>query len=303
MDGEVRMVAGAVAGALIAAGVVLAVLPPAHTRRDAGGRSLGARAARRGGGLVVWLRARRWRLLGAGAAGMVAVAATGWPVAAVLAAAGGWWLPGMLGPDRGRQSRQRSAEALAGWTDGLRDVLSAAAGLQQALLATAGTAPAAIRDPVQRLAGRIRGGQRLPDALRAFASEIDDPLGDLIAAALIGAAQHQARQLGPLLGRLADTARAHAAAAQRIATARTASRTTLRIITGTVMAAVVLLVAADRSFLAPYQSPGGQLVLLAVGGLFASGLAWVRKLATPPTPPRTLNLAGHDATTGAEAGA
>jgi len=296
---QALIAAGVAGGGLAAAGVLLA-WPTTRSRNHptigpgtkTGGGAPGQLRTPRRAHRRVWLRGeQRWRAGAALAAGVVTALATGWPAAAVVAAAAGWWLPPMLGGDHAAQAARQRVEAIASWADELRDVLSAAAGLRQALLATTSTAPDAIRPAVQTLAARIRSGQRLPDALRGFAAEVDDPLADLVAAALIHAAAHQARQVGPLLGRLADTARAHADAAARIATARAASRTTLRIITGTVLSGVVLLAVSDRAFLAPYHTAAGQAVLLAIGAVFAVGLAWIRRLAEPPTPPRPLTLA------------
>ncbi|GIL29077.1 type II secretion system F family protein [Actinocatenispora comari] len=294
-----RLAVTAVAVVCLAAGILVALVPP---RRATGTEALvppsDAQVTRRDPTAAHGWAGQRWRqIVGALAGGVLGFAATGWPAVAVLAAAGVWWLPAMLGPDRVGKTRQRRAEAIAGWADGLRDVLSAAAGLQQALLTTAGTAPADIRPHIQQLAARIRAGQPPEAALRRLAADLNDPAADLVAAALIQASQHQARQLGPLLGRLADTARAHAAAAQRVATARAASRTTLRIITGTVVGGFVLLLSADQEFLTPYQSGAGQLVLLAVGAMFSAGLAWIRRLGAAEEPPHTLNLHNHASTT------
>jgi hypothetical protein len=38
---------------------------------------------------------------------------------------------------------------------------------------------------------------------------------------------------------------------------------------------------AARSYLAPYGSPIGQLILLAVGGVIAGAFAWMRKISAP----------------------
>jgi Flp pilus assembly protein TadB len=228
------------------------------------------------------------RLAGAVAAGIVGWAVTGWPVAVALTAAGVWWLPSMLGPDRRDRQALARTEAVATWAESLRDVLGAAAGLRQAILATGPVAPPAIRGPVSALTGRIGTDLPLAEALRRFAVEVADPVADLVAAALVQAADNQARHLGALLGALATTAREHAAARVRIATSRARARTSVRIITATTLVTVVALVVFNRPFLAPYATPAGQLVLLATGGLFALGLAWMRHIAALPDPPRVL---------------
>ena len=139
----------------------------------------------------------------------------------------------------------------------LRDTISAAAGLEQAILATEPVAPAPIREQVVLLAARIRRGQRLPDALRAFAAETADPTADLVVAALLLAAEQQARDLAQLLGSLADSARQHAVMRMRVAAGRARVRTAARIIIAVTMAAGrrACWPGAGRSW-PPYGTPG-----------------------------------------------
>jgi tight adherence protein B len=268
------------AAGMLVGGVLLAAatLRPHRDQPPAGRRSHSPVAGRRDAA----------RLAGAVAAGIAGWTVTGWPVAVVLTAAGVWWLPSMLGPDRRDRQALARTEAVATWAESLRDVLGAAAGLRQAILATGPVAPPAIREPVSALTRRIGTDMPLAEALRRFAVEVADPVADLVAAALVQAADNQARHLGALLGALATTAREHAAARVRIATSRARARTSVRIITATTLVTVVALVVFNRPFLAPYATPAGQLVLLAAGGLFAAGLAWMRRIAVLPDPPRVL---------------
>ena len=98
-------------------------------------------------------------------------------------------------------------ETVAAWTEMLRDTLSAAAGLEQAIQTTVDTAPTAIRDEVHELSMRIERGDKLPDALAGLADDLSDPTADLVVSALVLASHHQARQLAELLGELAIEAR------------------------------------------------------------------------------------------------
>ena len=63
-------------------------------------------------------------------------------------------LPRVLGRDPEHARRVARIEAVATWTEMLRDTLSAAAGLEQAILATAPLAPVAIRGEITELAAR-----------------------------------------------------------------------------------------------------------------------------------------------------
>ncbi|CAO5187364.1 Flp pilus assembly protein TadB [Frankia sp. AiPs1] len=220
--------------------------------------------------------------------GIVAGLVTGWIVGGLLAALAVYGLPRMLGPDRAQARHVARTQGIAVWAEQLRDTLAAAAGLEQAIVATAPAAPAAIRADVATLAARLERRDRLAPALRGLADDLDDPLADLVIGALILASEHQARQLSGLLGQLAATARAQVDMLGRIEVGRARTRTTMRVVVLTSLVFAVGLVALDRAFLAPYSTATGQLVLLAVGAIFAGGFVWLRRMAAVTTPPRFL---------------
>jgi tight adherence protein B len=253
--------------------------------------------------LVAGLVGRGRRLLGPGraaagsiagsvagiaAAGLGVAVVTGWVAGGVLAALAAGLLPRLLGPDRDATRRAARIEAVASWTEMLRDTLAAAAGLEQTILATAHTAPEPLRHEIAELAARLRHGERLPAALRGFAEQVADPTADLVVAALVLAAEHQARQLADLLGELAGEAREQVAMRLRVAAGRARTRTSVRVIVSTTLAFAAGLVVLDRPYLRPYDSPVGQLVLLLVGGLFAVAIWWLTRIARIAEPDRLL---------------
>jgi hypothetical protein len=211
-----------------------------------------------------------------------------------------WALPRLLATDPDAKVRVAQIEAIAAWTEMLRDTLSAAAGLEQAITATAPIAPEAIRVQVAGLVARTARGQRLGPALRDFADELADPTGDLVVAALILAAEHQARDLSGLLAGLSSTARDQAGMRLRVAAGRARTVTSVRTIVAVTLAMAVGLVLFDRSWLDPYDTPSGQLVLLAVGGVFAGALSWLARIGRLREPARVLTRL--DALTAAPAG-
>lgn len=235
----------------------------------------------------------RRRAAGAVTAAVVAAVVTRWPVGTLLAGIAAWWLPAVAGPGRGHSQQVARIEAIAAWAESLRDTLAAAAGLEQALLATQPVAPEPIRGQVTALAVRIRQGERLPAALRAFAGELADPTGDLVVASLLLAAQQQASDLGQLLGNLAGTARAHAGMRMRIAAGRARVRTAVRIIIAATTALVAGLLVFSHAFLQPYDSAAGQVVLAAAGGLFAAAFWLLGKIARFGQPQRFLTNLGE----------
>lgn len=230
-------------------------------------------------------------------AGLAASAWTGWPVAAPLAAAAAWVLPGLWGRDVGHTRALERIEALAAWTEQLRDTMSAAAGLEQTVLATATTAPAAIRTQVMACAQRVRCNQPLPEALRQLADELADPLGDLVVIALIGAAGRSSGKLADVLSSLALSAREQAQMRARTAASRARVQTSVRIVVTTAVGMAVGLVLLDPGYVRPFGSVQGQFVLLVIGGLFAAMFTWLRGIAAIPQAARLLDAAPTTAMT------
>ena len=241
--------------------------------------------------------------LGLAAGGAVVVgAATGWPVGALLAGLAGWGLPGLLGGSKGRGDGLARIEAVAGWAEMLRDTMAGAAGLEQAIVATATVAPLPIRAEVATLAVRLEG-ERLAPALRGFADEVADPTMDLVVAALVLAAEHQASRLGELLGSLAQAARDQATMRLRVEAGRARSRTSVKVVVSVTAGLALGLAVLNRSYLSPYDTALGQLVLLLVGAMFAGAFVWLSHMTRPSAPERFLAKGDRFAAPGRSTGA
>ncbi|KAB8166550.1 hypothetical protein FH609_002490 [Streptomyces sp. 3MP-14] len=228
------------------------------------------------------LHARSWTLA-AVAAGLAALALTRWPVAGPLAAAAVWNLPRLNGGSAG-EKETALIEAVAGWAEMLRDTLAAGAGLEQTITATASTAPDTIRPHVRALADELKAGAQLDLALRRLAQKLADPTADLVISVLILSARHQARQLAPRLGALAETARSQVEMRRRVSAAQARVRTTVRIVTGTTFAFIAGLVLFNREFLDPYNGVGGQAVLLLIAAIITIALVWLVRLGRIEAP-------------------
>ena len=202
--------------------------------------------------------------------GLVVVALTGWPVGGLLAGAAALGAPRLLGGRAARELAVARTEAVAAWTEMIRDSIAAASGLEEAIVATAPIAPAAIRREVALLVTRLRHST-LPDALAAFGDDVRHPSADLVVAALTIAARMEASDLSSLLSRLADSIRGEARMRIRVEVGRARVRTAAKIIVGVVAATVVLLAGLNREYLEPYGTALGQVVLLVVAAIFATG--------------------------------
>jgi len=220
------------------------------------------------------------------AAGLVAFMVTRWPVAIPLGALA---ILGFRGLGRGPEGQAiERIEAIAAWTEMLRDTLAGAAGLTQALIATASICPKAIREQASALASRLSAGAILATALRGFADELADPAADVVVAALVMAATERAHRLGDLLGALAESTREEVAMRQAVEASRASARSAVRTVTGFSFGFLGLMALFARSYLAPYHTPEGQVVLTVVGALFGLGL-WLMAVMVRAKPvPRLL---------------
>ncbi|WP_129665725.1 type II secretion system F family protein [Phytoactinopolyspora endophytica] len=227
---------------------------------------------------------------------------TGWVVGAVLAAMAAWWLPRLLSRDRKHERRVARIEAIAAWTEMLRDTLAAAAGIEQAIVASAPIAPEPIRAEVTTLAARLEAGHRLVPTLEQLAEDLDDPSADLVVAALSQAAQRQASRLGELLSTLAQSARDQAGMRLRVEAARARTRTSIRVIVITTLTFGVGLVALNREYLDAFDDATGQVILLSVGALFTLAFAWLTRIARIAQPARLFTTTPTVAGTGASNG-
>ncbi len=204
------------------------------------------------------------------AAAVVAAAVTGWLAGAVLVGAAVLAAPRVIGGKRDRQAAVARTEAVAAWTEMVRDSIAAAAGLEEAITATAPVAPEPIRAEVALLVRRLRHAS-LPVALAAFGDDVDHPSADLVVAALTIAATMEASDLTGLLSRLAEAIRGEARMRVRVEVDRARLRTATKIILGVVAASIALLALFNPDYLDAYDGPLGQVVLLVIGAIFATG--------------------------------
>ena len=224
------------------------------------------------------------------AVGLALLVVTRW---VVMALAGGalvvvW--PMLFGGAKEEKRSSAKVEALATWAESLRDTIAGAVGLEQAIPATVYASAPVIREDLALLADRMRVRVPLSTALRQFADSLGDPAADLIASALIMNARRRGPGLRQLLGALADTARSELDMRQRVCASRAGTRRSAQIVVVFSIVIMLGLAVFNRSFVAPYSSVQGQLVLVVVVALFAMGMLWMRRLAGVRLPRRFLTV-------------
>ena len=243
-----------------------------------------ARASGHRRGEVLWGSAARRRAALALVVALLVAAVTRWPVAAAAAAAVIYLWPTMFGGGRAATAQLEQLEALATWTESLRDSIAGSVGLEEAIRHSIHAAPPVLTPALERLDGRVRVQIPLPQALAGFAEEFKDASADLVVAALILNSRLRGPGLVATLTSLASSAREEIDMRRRIEEGRkTLRRAALIIVVVTGLFAGGISV-FSRDYVAPYSTPAGQLMLAIVLSVFAGGLMWIRAAAnlTPP---------------------
>ncbi|GAA4100132.1 type II secretion system F family protein [Nocardioides kongjuensis] len=269
----------ALAGGLVALGllgVVIGLRPTAIPPRE----PMAARRRRTPS------RRTRGLLLAGGALGLVGWLITGWILALVIAPVAVIGLPILLSAPPAATQIAR-LEAMEEWTRSLSGVLTVGIGLEQALVATLRSTPAPIADEVHRLVTRLRARWDTEKALRAFADELDDATGDLIAANLILGARRRGAGLASVLEGLAESVGADVRARRQVEADRAKPRATARWVT-LISASVLVVLALSGTYVEPYRTPVGQVLLVLLLSAYVATLVWMRRMAAGKPLPRFL---------------
>lgn len=232
---------------------------------------------------------RGGRILLALAVAAVVWVVTAWPVAAVFAALIAVGGPYFFGS--GREAKQRIArlDALEEWTRRLADTIATGVAPVQAIVRSAANAPRPIAAEVIAL-GNALATPRLDRqaALDAFARDVADPLGILIAKSLKIAVSATGS------GRVTDVLRALAEAVSEAVKARRhvevlhagprRESRTIVIVEALFLVGVIVL----TDYAEPYGTALGQLVLAGIGLVMLLALVLLRRFSQSAPPVRTV---------------
>ncbi len=169
-------------------------------------------------------------------------------------------------------------EAVAVFTELLRDSVASATGLEQAITNSAEACPPRLEPHVRRLVARLQYG-RVDDSLRQFASEVDHPSCDFVVAALLMSVSHQTRDLSSLLTQLSESTREEARLYLRVWVSRARTRTAVRIVSVSLAVFVGGLMLMSPQYLRAYGSPGGTVVLAVITTGFSAGLLLLDRMS------------------------
>ncbi|MBO1418564.1 type II secretion system F family protein [Streptomyces sp. FH025] len=212
---------------------------------------------------------------------------TGIPLTALLVPLAVFGLPWLFDTTRPDTHRIERLEALSEWTQRIADVLLLGVGLNQAIVTSRRTAPAALEDEIGELAARLQARWRPEEALHAFADSLADATADKVLAALVLRAGDSGPGLARTLSDMADSVREEVRQRRAIEADRAKHRTTIRWLVG-IIVLVVTIGSFNTEYTRPYGTFLGQIVLAVVAALFVAIIAWMRALAAHPPVPRLL---------------
>jgi tight adherence protein B len=265
----------ALAGALLVAGLI-GIVAGLHTTPEPPPAPQRARV-----GVHSWVhsvtpRTRILILVGL-AVGLLVALLSGWLVAVVVVPAALAGLPVLLSAPPAASKIER-LEAMEEWTRSLSGVLTVGIGLEEALVATLRSVPEPIRPEVTQLVARLRARWSTEEALRMFADDLEDATGDLVAANLILGARRRGAGVASVLESLAESVAADVRARRAIEADRAKPRATARWVT-LITIGVLAMLALTGSYITPYSSPLGQMILLLLLGGYVATLVWMRRMA------------------------
>lgn len=229
------------------------------------------------------MNALRASLAVAGSGGLYLV--SGWIAFAGFGALAGWAAVPIYLAKRDRRRSIDRVEAIATWVEAVRDNITGGAGLQQALRASAVTAPDPIRAEVRDLALRLQH-QSVVGSLRRFAADLAHPTSDIVVGSLILATTRSAGSLASVLANAASAARDNAAMHRQVDASRVSIQSQGKIV-GVISSLLILwMTTSNGDFVEPYNSAVGQVVLSAVCAVFSGSVFAMHRLGSLKDPVR-----------------
>ena len=271
-------------GALLVAGVILLVaglgrrIPDAPVSRPwtvrlvARWRAMGARR-------------RLWVVLCVGA-GVVTGIWTGWLAAVVLIPLVLLGIPYLLSEPPNPEVEILAA--LDRWLRFLGPSIATGKSIRDAIITTRGQVPQVLTTPVARVVARLDLGWTTRDALIAMADELDSADADGVLAALAIASSRGGIGARAMLAALAENTQMRLRTLREIAAERAKPRAVVRQVVGITFAILVVVRWLSPGYFAPYGTPTGQILALALTVLYVGALLTLRRKTLPKPSARFL---------------
>lgn len=277
--------------ATVLAGLLLLAVGIAGTRRAAAPPPrLQRRLARLWSGEGLSTAQRRTRQVTALLAGLVTAAVwlfTGIPIAGIIAGLAVVGVPWLFTAGRAEQRAIANLEALEVWTRRLTDLVRTGLGLTQAIIVSTRDAPAAIEPDLREFEAQLRAGVPILLALDRFAQALGDATSDEVIVALRLHATDRGQRLSDILDKISDNIAREVTMRREVWASRADPRLTTKFMTGLAVVTLVFLF-SNTTYMRPYGTLLGQVVLAACTVVFVGLLVWIRHLSQPRRVPRLL---------------
>ncbi len=226
------------------------------------------------------LTTKKVQLIGLGVfVALLILIATGWIVVSIILMI--VWGAGIYFSNLGKTKVSISKlEDIATWTELLRDLFSSSAGLAQTIVSSYDIAPESLKPGLFELNMSIKSGNSISNSIYRFADWLDDPVGDLVCAVLMNAADGKAFKIANLLSDLAESTRQEVTMLLHVEAARSSTKASVRTITWFSASFFIGLAVLAKSYMSPYQSFVGQMVLVFVLLIYLTGIMLMQKMSS-----------------------
>ncbi len=260
------------AAVVAAAAALLAWAISSPPRRDPEGFDRRWLAATR----ALWAATILPALVAGSGVGLAAWLVLGLPLPALVLGGLGVLMQRAVVSWRRDSARARTRDQLVATVDLLAQLLPAGHGVRQSLQALAESGPAELRPELGRLVTRLREAS-LEQALVEADARMQQPLFTLIATTLMVGGRSGGR-IAPLLDELARAAHQIQAAEDQVRSEQAQGRLGALVIALMPLVLMVVLRVVNPSYLQPYHSVGGQLILAGLLALIVLGYLWMTRI-------------------------
>lgn len=234
-------------------------------------------------------RSQRIRLAVAAVSGLVTLSVTGSPLAGLAVPCLVLILPALLSTPVNHEIE--ILQALDRWVRLLVGSVSTGKSVPDAVRATRGQVAPLLSRPVTELIARLDARWPTDAALRAMADDFSSPDADAVIAAMVVATGRGGTGATAALRALGDHTRRRLQSLREIETERAKPRVVVRQVTLITLVVLAGVAVVNPDYLAPYRTPTGQLLGLALFTSYLGTLLTLRKVAQPRARERILR--GH----------
>lgn len=226
--------------------------------------------------------------------GFIAALLTGWVILILVLPALVLVVPYLF--DQSDKDEVRRLDGLDEWSRALAGVLGAGISLEQAIVATQSSAPDELKTEITTLIARIRSRMSLEEALRRFAADVNDSTCDKIVCTLLLVKKRGDGGLVRILEDLAESVGEDVSARRMVQAERAKQSAVMRYVTLITVVVFGGFLMFGGTYIAPYGTPLGQMILAVLLAIYVGLLVWLRQMNHSKPLPRLLTYVDAERT-------